>query len=196
MWSRLIKKGIIRHRNTNSPKIRISLRFFACLIQNLLFAYLGKLWRSKVVRFRSRALSPTLDVERRYRLWITPHRTIEETFCCMLWRVNRYFLFTTCLKSTDMFCWRVRVHEYEFWFWNRLGVHVFESVKVVQSLCVLCVTKICPATPNVRVDVKKIVVPDFLNFPLSNRKKIRASRDFYLCTGSGNVAVSSKKSLF
>ena len=37
---------------------------------------------SSVVRFRSRALSPTQNVERRYKLWITPHRTIEETFCC------------------------------------------------------------------------------------------------------------------
>ena len=34
-----------------------------------------------VVRFRSRVLSPTLNVERRYKLWATPHRTIEETFC-------------------------------------------------------------------------------------------------------------------
>ncbi len=36
---------------------------------------------SSVVRFRSRVLSPTQNIERRYRLWITPHRTIEETFC-------------------------------------------------------------------------------------------------------------------
>jgi hypothetical protein len=36
---------------------------------------------SSVVRFRSRVLSPTLNVERRYKLWATPHRTIEETFC-------------------------------------------------------------------------------------------------------------------
>jgi hypothetical protein len=36
---------------------------------------------SSVVRFRSRALSPTQNVERRYKLWTTPHRTIEETFC-------------------------------------------------------------------------------------------------------------------
>jgi hypothetical protein len=36
---------------------------------------------SSVVRFRSRVLSPTQNVERRYKLWITPHRTIEETFC-------------------------------------------------------------------------------------------------------------------
>ena len=39
---------------------------------------------SSVVRFRSRVLSPTPNVERRYKLWITPHRTIAETFCCML----------------------------------------------------------------------------------------------------------------
>ncbi len=36
---------------------------------------------SSVVRFRSRVLSPTPNVERRYKLWATPHRTIEETFC-------------------------------------------------------------------------------------------------------------------
>jgi hypothetical protein len=36
---------------------------------------------SAVARFRSRVLSPTQNVERRYKLWITPHRTIEETFC-------------------------------------------------------------------------------------------------------------------
>jgi hypothetical protein len=36
---------------------------------------------SSVVRLRSRALSPTQNVERRYKLWATPHRTIEETFC-------------------------------------------------------------------------------------------------------------------
>jgi len=45
---------------------------------------------SSVVRFRSRVLSPTPNVERRYKLWATPHRTIEETFCCALGRVNRY----------------------------------------------------------------------------------------------------------
>jgi hypothetical protein len=39
---------------------------------------------SSVVRFRSRVLSPTQNVERRYKLWATPHRTIEETFCCGL----------------------------------------------------------------------------------------------------------------
>jgi len=37
---------------------------------------------SSVVRFRSRVLSPTQNVERRYKLWATRHRTIEETFCC------------------------------------------------------------------------------------------------------------------
>jgi hypothetical protein len=42
---------------------------------------------------------------------------------------------------------------------------------------------------------KKFPVFDFLKFPLSNRKKIRASRDFYFSTGSGNVVESSKKSL-
>ncbi len=35
---------------------------------------------SSVVRFRSRVLSPTQNVERRHKLWATPHRTIEETF--------------------------------------------------------------------------------------------------------------------
>jgi hypothetical protein len=39
---------------------------------------------SSVVRFRSRVLSPTKSVERRYKLWATPHRTIEETFCWAL----------------------------------------------------------------------------------------------------------------
>jgi hypothetical protein len=39
---------------------------------------------SSVVRFRSRDLSPTRNVERRYKLWATRHRTIEETFCCGL----------------------------------------------------------------------------------------------------------------
>jgi hypothetical protein len=48
---------------------------------------------SSVVRFRSRALSPTPNVERRYKLWTTPHRTIEETFCCALGRVNRYLIY-------------------------------------------------------------------------------------------------------
>jgi hypothetical protein len=48
---------------------------------------------SSVVRFRSRVLSPTPNVERRYKLWITPHRTIEETFCCALGRVNRYLIY-------------------------------------------------------------------------------------------------------
>ncbi len=33
-----------------------------------------------VVRFRSRVLSPTQNVERRYKLWATRHRTIEESF--------------------------------------------------------------------------------------------------------------------
>jgi hypothetical protein len=44
---------------------------------------------SSVVRFRSRVLSPIPNVERRYELWATRHRTIEETFCCALGRVNR-----------------------------------------------------------------------------------------------------------
>jgi hypothetical protein len=35
---------------------------------------------SSVVRFRSRVLSPTPNVERRYKLWATRHRTIEESF--------------------------------------------------------------------------------------------------------------------
>jgi hypothetical protein len=48
---------------------------------------------SSVVRFRSRVLSPTPNVERRYKLWTTPHRTIEETFCCALGRVNRYLIY-------------------------------------------------------------------------------------------------------
>ncbi len=39
---------------------------------------------SSVVRFRSRVLSPTQNVERRYKFWATPHRTIEETFCWVL----------------------------------------------------------------------------------------------------------------
>jgi len=47
---------------------------------------------SSVVRFRSRVLSPTQNVERRYKLWATPHRTIEETFCWALGRVNRYLI--------------------------------------------------------------------------------------------------------
>jgi hypothetical protein len=34
---------------------------------------------SSVVRFRSRVLSPTPNVERRYKLWATRHRTIEES---------------------------------------------------------------------------------------------------------------------
>ncbi len=46
---------------------------------------------SLVVRFRSRVLSPTQNVERRYKLWATRHRTIEETFCWVLGRVNLYF---------------------------------------------------------------------------------------------------------
>jgi len=37
-----------------------------------------------MVRFRSRVLSPTQSVERRYKLWITRQRTIEETFCWAL----------------------------------------------------------------------------------------------------------------
>jgi hypothetical protein len=44
---------------------------------------------SSVVRFRGRVLSPIPNVERRYKLWATRHRTIEETFCCALGRVNR-----------------------------------------------------------------------------------------------------------
>ena len=59
---------------------------------------------SSVVRFRSRVLSPTPNVERRYKLWATRHRTIEETFCWVLGRVNRYLSFATCLKSTVAFC--------------------------------------------------------------------------------------------
>ena len=43
---------------------------------------------SSVVRFRSCVLSPTQNVERRYKLWITPHRTIEETFC---WQLARQY---------------------------------------------------------------------------------------------------------
>ncbi len=48
---------------------------------------------SSVVRFRSRVLSPTQSVERRYKLWATPHRTIEETFCCALGRVNSQLVY-------------------------------------------------------------------------------------------------------
>jgi hypothetical protein len=44
---------------------------------------------SAVVRFRSRVLSPKPNVERRYKLWATRHRTIAETLCCALGRVNR-----------------------------------------------------------------------------------------------------------
>jgi hypothetical protein len=45
----------------------------------------GNVCVSSVVRFRSRVLSPTQSVERRYKLWTTRHRTIEETFCWQLW---------------------------------------------------------------------------------------------------------------
>jgi hypothetical protein len=76
---------------------------------------------------------------------------------------------TTCLKSSVTFCWRVRVHVNEFWFWNRVGVHVDESVKAVQALRG---TKTRPATPSCPRNLKKeILVFDFLKFPLSNRKK-------------------------
>ena len=44
---------------------------------------------SSVVRFRSHALSPIPNVERRYKFWATRHRSFEETFCCALGRVNR-----------------------------------------------------------------------------------------------------------
>ena len=76
--------------------------------------------------------------------------------------------FTICLKSTVTFCWRVRVHVNEFWVWNRVGVHVDKSVKVVKALHG---TKTCPATPSCPRKRKKILVFDFLKFPLSNRKK-------------------------
>ncbi len=39
---------------------------------------------SAVVRFRSRVLSPKPNVERRYKLWATRHRTIAETSCWQL----------------------------------------------------------------------------------------------------------------
>jgi len=44
-------------------------------------AIAGNVCVSSVVRFRSRVLSTTQNVERRYKLWVTRHRTIEETFC-------------------------------------------------------------------------------------------------------------------
>jgi len=123
---------------------------------------------SSVVRFRSRALSPTQNVERRYELWATRYRTIEETFCCMLGRVNPLLLTSTCFKSTVAFCWRVRVHVNEFWVWNRVGVHVDESVKAVQALRG---TKTCPATPSCPRKRKKILFSIFLIFLFQTAKK-------------------------
>jgi hypothetical protein len=59
-----------------------------CFEVHFFLALAANVCVSSVVRFRSRVLSPTPNVERRYKLWITPNRTIEETFCCMLGRVN------------------------------------------------------------------------------------------------------------
>jgi hypothetical protein len=56
---------------------------------------------SSVVRFRSRVLSPTQSVERRYKLWITPHRTIEETFCCGLALFSLIFVNTVNIVVTN-----------------------------------------------------------------------------------------------
>jgi hypothetical protein len=36
--------------------------------------------------------------------WITRQPRLTQIHCCVLGRVNRYFLFTTCLKSTVTFC--------------------------------------------------------------------------------------------
>ena len=61
---------------------------------------------SAVVRFRSRVLSPKPNVERRYKLWATRHRTIAETLCCGLFHsVNcpcsfiMYLLFSQSVSS-------------------------------------------------------------------------------------------------
>ncbi len=62
------------------------------LSKRLLAKIAGNVCVCAVVRFRSRVLSPTPNVERRYELWATRQRTIAQTFCCRLGRVNRYFL--------------------------------------------------------------------------------------------------------
>jgi hypothetical protein len=36
---------------------------------------------SSVVRFRSRVMAPTQNVERRYKLWATPYLSIENIIC-------------------------------------------------------------------------------------------------------------------
>jgi hypothetical protein len=60
---------------------------------------------SSVVRFRSRVLSPTQNVERRYELWITRHRTIEETFCWWLAVSQILIVFTVnCGDVTLLVC--------------------------------------------------------------------------------------------
>jgi hypothetical protein len=82
--------------NLNMTSLELELRIVLLLLNlslsSLSFDMAANVCVSSVVRFRSRVLSPTPNVERRYKLWITRHRTIEETFCWALGRVNRYLV--------------------------------------------------------------------------------------------------------
>jgi hypothetical protein len=58
----------------------MSVVFLLLSKDNMSLGITANVYVSSVVRFRSRVLSPTQSVERRYKLWATRHRTIEESF--------------------------------------------------------------------------------------------------------------------
>jgi hypothetical protein len=65
-------------------ELKVLVSSFLSTLANYFLGITANVCVSSVVRFRSRVLSPTKSVERRYKLWATPHRTIEETFCWAL----------------------------------------------------------------------------------------------------------------
>jgi hypothetical protein len=67
---------LLQHVSKMSVKKVVSRKYFIGL--NLMA---HNVCVSAVVRFRSRVLSPKPNVERRYKLWATRHRTIAETLC-------------------------------------------------------------------------------------------------------------------
>jgi hypothetical protein len=90
----LVSRGTVRQANV---PMRVATTLSRGIVHNVCV--------SSVVRFRSRVLSPTQNVERRYELWITRHRTIEETFCWWLAVSQILIVFTVnCGDVTLLVC--------------------------------------------------------------------------------------------
>ncbi len=90
MWSRLIKKGIIRHGNTKSPKIRTTacLRKQSAVMKEIGIAAFGRLYSHRVDLDCAAASCQLLFAARLARTICLSHRSRNLVFCSS--RIDRF----------------------------------------------------------------------------------------------------------